>query len=90
MAKTKQNLNYRIQMLAGKEAKTFFELFFKNLPSLVDFLKCQEQINKPGTSNVMYEPKQIKWKKLEKNWMFFGIANFESAFVFTPLLFLML
>ena len=34
MAKAKQNL--KIQMLAGKEAKTFFESTFKNLPSLVD------------------------------------------------------
>ena len=35
MAKAKQNLNLKIQMLAGKEAKTFFERFFKNLLSLV-------------------------------------------------------
>ena len=34
MAKTKKNLNLKIQMLAGKEAKTFFEGLFKNLLSL--------------------------------------------------------
>ena len=35
MAKAKQNMNLKIQMLAGKEAKTFFERFYKNIPSLV-------------------------------------------------------
>ena len=29
MAKAKQNLNLKIQILAGKEAKTFFERFLK-------------------------------------------------------------
>ena len=33
--KSKQNLNLKIQMLTGKEDKTFFERFFKNLSSLV-------------------------------------------------------
>ena len=36
MAKVKQNLNLKIQMLAGKEAKTYFEFFLKNLLSLDD------------------------------------------------------
>ena len=31
----KQNINLKIQMLAGKEAKSFFERFFKNITSLV-------------------------------------------------------
>ena len=35
MAKTKQNLNFQIQMLAGKGTKAFFEVFNKNLTSLV-------------------------------------------------------
>ena len=30
----KQNINLKIQKLAGKEAKTYFEIFFKNLISL--------------------------------------------------------
>ena len=30
----KQNMHLNVQMLAGKEAKTFFERFSKNLPSL--------------------------------------------------------
>ena len=34
MAKTKQNLNLKIQMLAGKGTKEFFERFYKNLTSL--------------------------------------------------------
>ena len=38
MANTKQNLNLKIQMLAGKNAKTFFERFFKYLPSLVIYV----------------------------------------------------
>ena len=35
MAKAKQNLNVKIEMLVGKEAKTLFEVLFKNPPSLV-------------------------------------------------------
>ena len=35
MATAKQNLNLKIQMLAGHEAKKNFEMFFKNIPSLV-------------------------------------------------------
>ena len=35
MAKNKQNLNWKIQMLAGKGIKEFFERFYKNLTSLV-------------------------------------------------------
>ena len=31
----KQNMNLKIQMLVGKEAKSFFERFFKNITSLV-------------------------------------------------------
>ena len=37
MAKDKQNLNLKIQMLAGKGTKELFEQFFKNLRSLVVF-----------------------------------------------------
>ena len=40
----KQNINLKIQMLAGKEAKSFFERFFKNITSLV-----------AGSSNAMQE-----------------------------------
>ena len=35
MAKAKQNLNLKIQMLMGKGTKAFFERFYKNLTSLV-------------------------------------------------------
>ena len=35
VAKGKQNLNLKIQMLAGKEANSLFERFCKDLPSLV-------------------------------------------------------
>ena len=35
MAKAKQNLNVKIEMLVGKEAKTLFEVLFKNPPTLV-------------------------------------------------------
>ena len=46
----KQNMNLKIQMLAGKEAKTYFEFFFKNLLSLVMevlvFLSIYYKVNK--------------------------------------------
>ena len=35
MAKDKQNLNLKIQMLAGKGTKDLFEILYKNLTSLV-------------------------------------------------------
>ena len=37
MAKAKQNLNLKIQMLAGKGTKEFFERLYKNLTSLDGF-----------------------------------------------------
>ena len=30
MAKAKQNMNFKIQMLAGKDTKPYFERFYKN------------------------------------------------------------
>ena len=39
MAKAKQNLNFKIQMLAGKEAEAFFERFYKNHRTLVKYGK---------------------------------------------------
>ena len=39
MAKSKQNLNLKIQMLAGNRAKEFFERFYKNLRTLDDSLE---------------------------------------------------
>ena len=36
-------MNFKIQMLAGKDTKPFFERFFKNHKTLVNFIRKNKQ-----------------------------------------------
>ena len=67
MAKAKQNLNLKIQMLAGKGTKEFCERFYKNLTSLVSsctiasraFLKILHSASPQGP----FGPKELRFEK---------------------------
>ena len=46
MAKAKQDTNFRIQMLAGKDTKAFFERFYKNHRTLISAFQINRALGR--------------------------------------------